>query len=240
MTVYEMPPNRLYQRQFRVLGWGAIAVLLGVLLFSTHEPIGLNDSMRHAIAWLAGGIVLAAVVGATVLAVRERTWNLLRKYRFDISDGKIIRRREASLPVEMPLDQIEYLHEYNGWLLVGGGIPKRQIAIPKEINGFDELKRELLAHCGLTSPKVTFPASLSLSVIPLVLMVVAYFSLFTSHTRAVVMSAGIAALTLQGVGTYSLRRVWRDKPMQKLLIPTFVLTWLLITWFVYQRIAATL
>jgi len=240
MTVYELPPNRVYQRQFRVLGWGAVIVLLCVLFFSIYEPTGLNDSLGHAIAWLAGAVVLAAVVGATVLAVRERTWNLLRKYRFDISDGKIIRTHEASSPVEILLDQIEYLHEYNGWLLVGGGNPRRQIAIPKKINGFDELKRELLAHCTLSSPKVKFYASLFLPLIPLVLMVVAYLLLFASHTRAVVISAGIAALILQGVGTYSLRRVWRDKPMPKLLIPTFVLTWLLIAWFIYQRVAGAL
>lgn len=240
MTVYELPPNRLYQRQFRVLGWGAVIVLLGVLLFSIYEPAGLTDLVGHAIAWLAGAIVLAAVLGATILAVRERTWNLLREYRFDISDGKIIRTHETSSSVEILLDQIEYLHEFNGWLLVGGGNPRRQMAIPKEINGFDELKRELLAHCTLTSPRVKFYASLLLPLIPLVLMVVAYFLLFTSHTRAVVISAGIAALTLQGAGTYSLRRVWRNKPMPKLLMPTFVLTWLLIAWFVYQRITATL
>jgi len=240
MTVYELPPNRLYQRQFRVLGWGAVIVLLGVLLFSIYEPTGVSDLVGHAIAWLAGAVVLAAVVGATVLSVRERNWNLLRKYRFDISDGKIIRMRGASSSVEILLDQIEYLHEYNGWLLVGAGNPRRQMAIPKEINGFDELKRELLAHCTLTSPKVTFYASLFRPLIPLVLMAVVYFFLFTSHTRAVVIIAGIAALTLQAVGTYSLRRVWRDKTMPKPLIPTFVLAWLLIAWLVYQRIAATL
>ena len=234
MTVYELPPNRVYQRQFRVLGWGAVIVLLCVLFFSIYEPTGLNDSVGHAIAWLAGAIVLAAVVGATVLAVRERTWNLLRKYRFDIADGKIVRSREASSSTEIPLNQIEYLHEYSGWLLVGGGNPRRQITIPREINGFDILKRELLQHCTLTSPKVKVHP---LSFLPLVLMTVAYFFLFTSHARAIVIAAGVAALALQGASTYSLRRVWREKTMHKLVMMlTLVLMSLVLAWLIYQRV----
>jgi hypothetical protein len=235
MTVYEVPPNSPYQRQFRFLGWGAIVVLLGILLFSIYEPAGLSDSVGHAIGWLAGAIGLAAGVGATILAIKEGTLKLLRRLRFDISDGKIIQTREESASIEIPLDQIDSLHQYRSWLLVRGGIPKRQIAIPREITGFDALKRELLAHCTLTPLKVKiYP----LSFLPLVLMIVAYFFLFTSHVRAVVITAGVAALTLQAVGTYSLWRVWRDKTMHRLVMLTFILTWLVLAWLVYQRVLA--
>jgi hypothetical protein len=237
MTVYEMPPNSPYERRFRFLGWGAVIVLLGILLFSIDEPAGLSPSAGHAIGWLAGAIVLASIVGALILAVKEGTWKLLRKLRFEISDGRIIRSREASSPTEIPLDQIEYLHEYGGWLLVGGGNPSRQITIPKEINGFDILKRELLQHCTLTSPKVKVRP---LSFLPLVLMIGAYFFLFTSHARAVVIAAGVAALALQGASTYSLRRVWREKTMPKLVMMlTLVLMSLVLAWLIYQRVLTT-
>jgi hypothetical protein len=235
MTVYEMPRGSPYQRQFRFLGWGAVIVLLGILLFSMDEPAGLSPSAGHVMGWLAGAIVLGAVVGATVLAGKEGTWRLLRKLRFEISDGRIIRFDEASSSIEIPLEQIEYLHEYGGWLLVGGGTPRRQITIPKKINGFDLLKRELAQHCTLTLVKVKVHPLLFL---PLVLMIVAYFFLFTSHARAVVIAAGVAALALQGVGTYSLRLIWREKTMPKLVMFTFVLTWLILAWLVYQRVMA--
>ena len=48
MTVCELPPDRPYQQQFRVLGWGAVIVLLGVLLFSIYEPPGLTDLFIQA------------------------------------------------------------------------------------------------------------------------------------------------------------------------------------------------
>ena len=236
MTVYEVPPNSPFQRQFRFLGWGAIVVLLGILLFSIYEPVGLSDSVGHAIGWLAGAIVLTAGVGATVLAIKEGTLKLLRKFRFDISDGKIIQTREESASIEIPLDQIDSLHQYRGWLLVRGGNPKRQIAIPKEVKSFDVLKRELLAHCALTPLKVNF---YPLSFLPLVLMIVAYSFLFTSHVRAVVITAGVVALVLQTVGTYSLWRIWREKTMRRLVMLAFVLTWLVLAWLVYQRVTAT-
>ena len=236
MTVYEVPPNSPYQRQFRFLGWGAIVVLLGILLFSIYEPAGLSDSVGHAIVWLAGAIMLAAGVGATILAIKEGTLKLLRRLRFDISDGKIIQTRQASASIEIPLDQIDSLHQYRSWLLVRGGIPKRQIAIPREITGFDALKRELLAHCTLTPLKVKF---YPLSFLPLVLMIVTYFFLFTSHVRAVVTTAGVAALTLQAVGTYSLWRILREKTSRRLVMLIFILTWLVLAWLVHQRVMAT-
>jgi hypothetical protein len=235
MTVYEVPPDSPYQRQFRFLGWGAIIVLLGILFFSIYEPAGLRDSIGQGIGWLAGAIALAAIVGATVLAVKEGNWKLMRRLRFEIYDGKIIKARAESSSIEIPLDQIESLYEYRGWLFIRGGIPSRQIGIPKEVNGFDILKHELVAHCPLTPLKVS-----PLSFLPLVLMILPYIFLFASHARAVVIAAGVAALALQGVGMYSLRRVWREKPMPKLVMPTFVLVWLLLAWLVYQRVSTTL
>lgn len=236
MTVYEVPPNSPYQGRFRFLGWGAIILLLGILIFSIYEPAGLSDSIGHGIGWLAGAIVLAASLGATVFAVKEGTWKLMRRLRFEIVDGKIIKTREESSSIEIPLDQIEGLYEHGGWLFVRGGSPSRQIGIPKQVSGFDVLKSELVAHCELSPLKAKF---YPLSYLPLFLMILAYFVLFMSHARTVVIGAGVVALALQGVGTYSLWRALREKAMPKLLMPTFVFVWLLLAWLVYQRVSAT-
>jgi hypothetical protein len=189
-------------------------VLLAILLFSVSEPAGLTDSVAHKVGWLAGAIVLAECVGATVLTIREGTLKLLRKFRFEFSDSKIIRTREESPSIEIPLDQIESLQEYRGWLVVRGGNRRRQITIPREITGFDVLKRELVARCELNPLKVKAHPS---SFLPLVLMVLAYFFLLTSHSRVLVIIAGISALALQAIGTCTLTKVWRGKAMPKLV-----------------------
>ena len=174
--------------------------------------------------------------GVTALGVKERTWQLLRDLRFEISDGKLIRSGGTSPSTEIPLDQIDGLQEYGGWLLVRGGNPRRQITIPKQINDFDFLEQELTRHCTLTSPKAGFRP---LQFLPLALMLVACFFLFTSHVRGVVTAAGLAALALEGIGTYSLRQALREKKVSKLVVPTLVLAWLLVGWIAYQRIVAT-
>ena len=89
MTVYEIPATSPYQRAFRILGWGAVGVLLGILVFSFYEPARINDSTSHAIGWLAGAILLAAIVGTATLGVKEGSWKLMRMSRFEVTDGKI-------------------------------------------------------------------------------------------------------------------------------------------------------
>ena len=238
MTVYEVPPNSPYQARFRVIGWGVVTVLLGILLFSIFVPDGFSDSITHGIGWLAGAIVLAAALGATALAVKEGSWKLMRKLHFEISNGKIIKTREdlPSATVEIPLNEIESLRERGGWLFVGGGGPGRQIGIPKEVSGFDDLKRELVAISTLTPAKVKVHP---FSWFPLLLMILAYVFLFTSHVRVEVVAAGVLALISQGFGTYSLWRILQEKTISKMVMPTFVFIWLVVAWLVYQRVSAT-
>ena len=182
--------------------------------------------------------MLAAALGATALAVKEGSWKLMRKLHFEISNGKIIKTREdlPSATVEIPLNEIESLRERGGWLFVGGGGPGRQIGIPKEVSGFDDLKRELVAISTLTPAKVKVHP---FSWFPLLLMILAYVFLFTSHVRVEVVAAGVLALISQGFGTYSLWRILQEKTISKMVMPTFVFVWLVLAWLVYQRVSAT-
>jgi hypothetical protein len=232
VTVYALPPSNPYQKPFRLVTWGAILVLLGIFVFSLHEPAGLSDPVGHAIGWFAGAITLVAVLAAAVLGAKEGLWKSLRKFRFEVSDGKIIQTREASPPVEIPLDQIEYVRESGNWLLVGGGSPSRQIVIPRRVKNFDLLRRDLAARCLPTPLKLKLRP---VSFLPLVVMVAAYVFLFTSHARVVVISAGVAALALQGIGTYSFVRTSRDKTVPTVLVLTFALSVILVAWLVYRQ-----
>ena len=139
MTVYEIPATSPYQRAFRILGWGAVGVLLGILVFSFYEPARINDSTSHAIGWLAGAILLAAIVGTATLGVKEGSWKLMRMSRFEVTDGKIIEMREGATSriTEIPLNEIDSLGDHCRWLFVIGGTPRKQIAIPKEVRDFE-------------------------------------------------------------------------------------------------------
>jgi hypothetical protein len=67
-------------------------------------------------------------------------------------------------------------------------------------------------------------------------MLLACVLLYTSHVRSVVVAAGVSALALQAVGTYSLWKILRETTASKMAIPACVLTWLGLAWLVYQRV----
>jgi hypothetical protein len=236
MTVYQVPLTSPYQRAFRILARGAIGMLAGILIFSFCEPAGINDSTSHAIGWLAGAILLAAIVSMTALGVKEGSWKLMRTLRFEVSDGKIVETREGATSqiIEIPLNQIESLGDHRRWFFVIGGTPRKQIAIPKGLCDFDVLKSELITASARTPVKVKTKVH-PLLLLPFMLMLLACLLLYTSHVRAVVVAAGVSALALQAVGTYSLWQILRETTASKMVIQVYVLTWVVLAWLVYQR-----
>jgi len=212
---------------------------MGILIFSFYEPDGINDSTNHPLGWLAVAIVLAAIVGTTIFGVKEGSWKLMRKLRFEVSDGKIIEMRGGapSQIIEIPLNQIESLGDHRRWFFVIGGIPRKRIAIPKEVCDFEVLKKELVVASARTPVKVQTKIH-PLSLLPFLLMFLTCLFFYTSQVRAVIVAAGVSALALQAVGTYSLWKILRQTTASKMVIAACVLTWLILAWLVYQRLSA--
>ena len=181
--------------------------------------------------------MVISILGLTLLGVKDETWKLKRKLSFELSDERIIQRSDAAAAIEIPLNNIESLHEYRGLLLIRGGEPRQQISVPREINDFEELKRELTLYRHLTVVKAKFNP---FSFLPVILMIVAWFLLLTSHARPVVLVAGIAALGLQAVGAYSLLAALRGKTKLKFIVLMLVFTWLLLAGIVFQRVKSML
>jgi hypothetical protein len=146
MTLYTVPSTSPYRNWFRLLGWGSISLLFGVLLLSIFVP-AIGDSVTHGIGWLAVAIVLTVIVGSAFLAGKESTWNMMRKLRFEIADGMIVKTHEdpASPRIEIRLNEIDSLFERHGWLFVAGGNPRRHIGIPTTVVNFNFLKSQLVS-----------------------------------------------------------------------------------------------
>src|SRR2546422_126256 len=118
MSLYRIPDDTANWQTFRILGWGAAILLLGICIVSIYEPMELGDSARRVLAWTAGAIVLSVVVLAMVLSLQGGLRKLKEGFQFELSDGKITQRREGQQTVEIPLAQIEGLHDYHGWLVI--------------------------------------------------------------------------------------------------------------------------
>jgi hypothetical protein len=75
--------------------------------------------------------MVISILGLTLLGVKDATWKLKRKLSFELSDERIIQRSDAAAAIEIPLNNIESLHEYLGLLLIRGGEPIQQISVPR-------------------------------------------------------------------------------------------------------------
>jgi hypothetical protein len=232
MTVYEMPEASPYQKPFRAFASIAIGFMLVILCIALWTPLGLGDGIRHILAWTAGAIVIAGVAVGYRVAFKEGYWKLKRGYRVEVSDGKIIQKRAGAPIVEMPIDQIKSLqHRRGGWLVIRGGEPENEVAVPTDVIGFDSLKRELSANRQI-SPLPD--AELSRWVfLPSASIVVAGLLLFLSHQRIVVMIAGLAILLIQGMAIFSIRRLLRSKPRLGMM---YVAGFLVLAWIVFERL----
>lgn len=180
--------QRRLPRSARVgVAWGVVIFLVGVLAVSIYEPMELGDPVRRTLAWIAGAVVFSSVILATALARLGGVRKLKEGFQFELSGDKIIQTHEGWQAVEIPLSRIETLHEYRGWLVIRGGEPARQV------NDFEELKRELTTYRAVTPSKAR---SRLVVLIPLALLIVACLYLITSHNRTVVITAGSTVLLM--------------------------------------------
>ena len=235
MTIYRVPSTNPYQRPFRVFGWGAIVLLLSICLFSIYEPQGISDWTNKVVAFGAGAIVVMAIVAALLLSEKVGMWKIKSTSQWELDEVKILRRGNDGRTAEIPLIDIKSLSENRGWLLIWGGEPPRQIAIPSEVNGFDDLKGKLSVHREISALK-RHPFW-AVKFVPFVLGIIAYGFLFLSRNRAAIMASCAVAILLQFLATYSIWHLWRknSKPMPKPIIVSLAVAFLIVAWIVYQQ-----
>lgn len=233
MPTYEMPARSPYQKSFRPLAAGVIVLLLIILYISIWTPLSLSDEARKSLAWIAGAVVILAIVAAEWLGIKRGAWKSKQGMQIEIVEGVLIQRRLGKLLAEIPLSQISSLRQTRRWLLIGGSDPERGIAIPTDITGFEELKHEICA--GHAVPVVSTRLSASF-IAAGVAIVAALFFLVTSRNLTVLIAAACAALIVQAVGTFSLARLVRsNRKVASFLVASYVLEFLAVGWIVYER-----
>jgi hypothetical protein len=111
------------------------------------------------------------------------------------------------------------------------------MVVPSEIIGFENLKREISANRAISPLKVKLSPWLFL---PSASLFLACTILFVSHSRAVVLGTGGAALLIQGLGIFSLRRIVQSNRKSNFIVLASILSFLILAWIVYERATARL
>jgi hypothetical protein len=237
MTVYRMPSDRPYQRHFRIFGWSAITVLLAITVFAIYEPTGVSRSTNIALAIVMAVIVIVAVFYGMIVASKDSLWKRAESYRWELTDDKIIQNTNGET-VEISLNRIAKLGESNGFLIVRGSDPAEGILISHGVDGYDEIRTRLTALCPL--PAVAKSKRL-LWILPFVVLATLFALVTVSHAPAVVIASGSALVLLWPAWAgYALRPFWRAKSVRTRLAISFLLSWLILVWVVYQSVRAVI
>lgn len=190
MTLYLVPARSPYQRAFRSMAASAILLLLIALVLSIWTPVNMTDRTLRILGWLTGALVLGAALAAYWLGIRESLWKANRNYCLESRDGKLIQHRHGSPMVEIPIDQIDAVQSRHWplmgrWLFIKGEEPERRIAVPPDVLGIEDLRRELSASREILRLRPN-PRSF---LIPALFLVASCF-LLLSHDRAIVLVQG--------------------------------------------------
>lgn len=230
MPVFRMPQARKYDLSFRIFATSGI--LAGaILLFSFFGPEGISHSINVALAMIMVVIVLGTVVCAYVLPYVDSMSRLKRAFEWELTTDKLVQRFKDGKTVEIALNDLKSLREGRGWLVMNGSEPSKGFAIPSEVEGFEQLRRELMAHCTEAPSRVKW--------FPLAWIVEGFFALtfllsVVSHNRAVFLTCGAIVLFVWPVWVrYSFRRIWRGARVPKRVLLAPILVWLLMCAWIF-------
>jgi hypothetical protein len=189
----------------RILWWGivlllfAMTVLIFILGFQGRLSVG---SDLHWLGWLLIPASLGAVIGASIFSIREALYRAEREMVFVLDDNGIVRKRKGYPDERIAFSEVDSLGEEMRWLVVKSTEPRRKIAIPNAVKGFEVIRAALAKHHALSVPVQRVPLS---SAVPITISVLSWAAVLWFHDLRVVIPAGVIAVTFLALGS---RRLW--------------------------------
>jgi hypothetical protein len=220
----------------RLLSWGlvlllfAMTVLIFVLGFQGLLSVG---SDLHWLGWLGLPASLGAVIGASVLAIREALRRAERKMVFVLDENGIVRKREGFPEVRIAFSDVDTLGEELRWLVVKSTEPYRKIAIPNNVRGFEVIRAELTKHHALAAPVNKLPLK---SAAPVIISVLSWAAVLWARDVRLVIPAAVVAMTLLALGSRRMWTLFRRGPKRLFPLVFLGVAWLSALLLIYLRV----
>jgi len=215
----------------RLILWGAVLVLSCITLFAVFGAGSASPQINTALAWLAGLIVAASIVGANFLSYRQGMEKVKRDLSFELTDKDLIRRNAGWPDVRIGLQEIHALYEGQGWLVVESVEPIRRIAIPAEVEGFAVLRAEMAKHNSIVTRRRSV-----LAFTPLVVSLICWVVALESKNSTARGLAAAAALMILAWGSLHLVRLMNGKPKRLLVWIALGISWAAAILVVYLHV----
>lgn len=220
------------EARFRMLSWGTVLLLVAIatLLLVLRGSGYIGDDSR------LGGLfvltILSAAIIAIILAPREGLHRAERRTVFALDDKRIVRKRQGYPDVEIAFSEIETLREELRWLVVTSTEPRRKIAVPKNVSGYELIRAELAKHHPL-SARVALPLK---GAALLMVSILSWAGVLTFRDVRAVIAAGTVAVAALALGSYRARTLLRHSSKRPLLWASLGFAWLAALLLIYLRV----
>ena len=223
-------------RKGRLLSWG-IVLLLFAMAVSIYALglLGLlsADSDLRWLAWLSVPAILGAVIGASILACREALRRAECEMVFVLDDNGIVRRRKGFPEVRIAFSEVDTLGEELRWLVVKSIEPRRKIAIPNNVEGFEVIRAELTKHHALSAQVKKLPLK---SAAPMTISVLSWAAVLWFRDVRVVIPAGVIAMAFLALGSRRLWTLLRRGPKRLFSLVCLGIVWFSAILLIYLRV----
>jgi hypothetical protein len=239
MPEFKIEPDALSEKREakgRLLSWGivllsfAMTALIFILGFRGLLSVG---SDLHWLGWLLIPSSLGAVMGASILSIRGALRRAEREMVFVLDDNGIVRKRKGFPEVRIAFSDVDTLGEELRWLVVRSANPRRKIAIPNNVQGYEVIRAELTKHHALAAPVKKLPLR---SAAPGIILVLSWVAVLSFHDVKLVIPAALIAMMLLALAS---RRMWivmrggQRRPLSLFCIGT---AWFMAILLIYLRI----
>ncbi len=224
--------DRGRERNIRMITWGLVLVMSGITLFAVYDARSADPQLVRTLGWLAVVIVVAAIAGAHFLAAHLGLEKFERDLVFVLTDKDVVRRRQGWPDVQIGLAEIRALYQQPGRLVVESNEPRRTMAIPERVEGFESLCTELAKHSSITAAPQRSPLRLA----SLIGSLLCWGLVLWSRDTGVLMGAGAMALILLTWESFRLLRQLRHSPKRVALSLLIGLGWVAAVLLIYLRV----
>jgi hypothetical protein len=228
--------NERREAKGRLLSWG-IVLSLFTLTVSIYALglLGLlsSDSDLRWLAWLSVPAIFGAVIGASILAYREALRRAEREMVFVLDDKGIVLRRKGFPEVKIAFCEMDTLGEELRWLVIRSTEPRRKIAIPNNVKGFEVIRAELAKHHALSAQVKKLPLT---SAAPMTISALSWAALLWFRDVRVVIPAGVIAMTLLALGSRRLWTLLRSGPKRLFSLVSLCIVWFAAILLIYLRV----
>ena len=220
------------EARFRTLSWGTVLLLVAgaafLLVLRASGYIGDNSDLGSLFV-LA---ILSAAIIAIILAPGKGLRRAERKMVFALGEKKIVRKRQGYPDVEIAFSEVEALREELRWLVITSTEPRRKIAIPKDVSGYELIRTELAKHHPL-SARVAFPLR---GTALLMASILSWAAVLWFKDVRVVIAAGAVAVATLAFGSYRVSKLLHRRSKRSLLWVSLGFTWLAALLLIYLRV----